>query len=133
MERQRREVVKTSNLILHLEDVCEVFTRRNWTCCAINPVFKRIPSLLNSIPTNHHVFKINPLIDRKQNHICNQQNVLSVNGLWSSSISHWSFRKSGLWSSNLTKGEGSVRVYLFNVSYINKYYILQKKYYILKK
>ena len=47
---KRREIVKASNLILHLENVGEILPRGNWACCSIYTILKRIPPILNSIP-----------------------------------------------------------------------------------
>ena len=47
---KRREIVKASNLILHLENVCEILPWGYWACCSIYTILKRIPPILNSVP-----------------------------------------------------------------------------------
>lgn len=51
VECKRREVVKAPNLILHLENVGEVLPRGYWARGSIYTILKRIPPVLNSIPT----------------------------------------------------------------------------------
>lgn len=50
VECKRREIVKASNLILHLDYVCEILPRRNGACCSINSILKWVPPLLNPVP-----------------------------------------------------------------------------------
>jgi hypothetical protein len=50
VEFKRREVVKAPNLILHLENVCEVLPWGYWAFCSIHPILKRVPPILNPVP-----------------------------------------------------------------------------------
>lgn len=50
VECKGREIVKATNLILHLKNVCKVLPRRNRASCSIYTIFKWIPPVLNSIP-----------------------------------------------------------------------------------
>ena len=50
VKSKSREIIKASNLILHLENVCEVLPWGYWACCSIYTVLKWIPPILNSVP-----------------------------------------------------------------------------------
>lgn len=52
VESKRWKIKEASNLIFDLKLVCEVFTRRNGTCCTINSILKRVSSLLNTVPVS---------------------------------------------------------------------------------
>lgn len=54
VESERREVVETSDLILHLKDVSVVLPRRDRASRPVNSIHVRVPPLLNSIPTNYY-------------------------------------------------------------------------------
>lgn len=40
VESEGGEIVKASDLILHLHCVSEVLPRRNWTCCSVHSVLE---------------------------------------------------------------------------------------------
>jgi len=61
VKAERREVVKTSDLILHLKNVSVVLPRRDWACRSIHSINERVPPLLNSIPALFSkIFIVNP-------------------------------------------------------------------------
>lgn len=51
VESERREVIETSDLILHLKNVSIVLPRWDWACRSVHSIHERVPPLLNSIPT----------------------------------------------------------------------------------
>ena len=58
VECKRGEVIEASYLILDLKNVCEVLSWWNRAGCSIYTIFKRIPPLLDSVPT-FYSFNVN--------------------------------------------------------------------------
>lgn len=44
------EVIEASDLVFHLQNVCVVGSRWNWTCCSVHSINIRISPVLYSIP-----------------------------------------------------------------------------------
>lgn len=64
VEGKRGEIEETSDLILHLNSVCEILPRRNWARRSVHSILVRILPLLNSTPTFN-------FLKRKKNRVIN--------------------------------------------------------------